>query len=75
MFFRKSDIILEYLGSEDLSAIPIQYRENMADWIKYKIVMIVNRKRQILLQEEMNKEEKEDEKPTSDGYHSEHYDY
>lgn len=75
MFFRKSDLILEYLGSEDLSAVPIQYRENMADWIKYKIVMIVNRRRQILLQEEMNKEENNEEKHDASKYQSEHYDY
>jgi hypothetical protein len=58
VMFRKTDTLLEYLSSEDMSAMPLQYKDNIADWLKYKLVLIANERRQMAIQEEMEKDEK-----------------
>ena len=58
MLYRKSDMFLEYLVNTDMSGLPRQYRDNLADWVKYKIVMIANARRQMAIAEEANSENK-----------------
>ena len=58
MLYRKSDMFLEYLVNTDMSGLPRQYRDNLADWVKYKIVMIANARRQMAIAEEASGENK-----------------
>lgn len=67
MLYRKSDMFLEYLVNTDMSGLPRQYRDNLADWVKYKIVMIANARRQMAIAEEANADGNNNKKVNSDG--------
>lgn len=68
MLYRKSDMLMEFLVNIDMVGMPREYRDHIADWIKYKIVMIANLKRQIAIAEEANKDEQDSsQRVNSDG--------
>lgn len=60
LLYRECDTFAKYLFSDDMVSFPRQYKENIVNWLKYRIVMIANEKKQNLIEEAMNAENSEE---------------
>lgn len=54
LLYRECETFAKYLFSEDMYHFPRQYKENIINWLKYKIVMIANEKRLNIIRDAEN---------------------
>lgn len=67
LIYRESDMFLQYMFSDDMISFPNQYKENIANWFKYKIVMLAHEKKQNILEDAEKQEQAEIEKNYEEG--------
>ena len=74
--YRKTDMLLEYLSSVEMSGLSRQQKNNIADWLKCKIVVIADAKRKMLIAEELGNNPNKEEDTNDYAYtHEEYIDY